>query len=134
MKKYLVDSDFLIANYSVDDSSHKKASKIALSLNEKGAKFYCLNLVEQESTTVISKKMGMGDARKFHSGLKNFVDIFVVLDSGLEKRSWEIFLKQTKKGTSFIDCANIAVVEKYKFDGILSFDKFYPKKYLKYLK
>ena len=134
MLKLLVDSDFLIANYRADDPSHNKATKVAIDLNKKRAKFYCLNLVVQESTTVISKKIGMDDARKFYSGLKNFVDIFVLLDERLEKRAWEIFLKQTKKGTSFVDCVNIAVVEKYNFDGILSFDKFYPKKYLKYLK
>ena len=37
------------------------------------------------------------------------------------------FLKQTKKGCSFIDCANLAVIERYKLDGILTFDEFYPK-------
>lgn len=132
MLKLLVDSDFLIANYRRDDPSFEKATKAAIALNKKGAKLYCLNLVVQESTTVLSKKMGMHDAKKFYTGLNNFIDIFVLLDEKLEKRGWELFLKQTKKGTSFVDCANIAVVEKYKFDGILSFDKFYSPKYLKY--
>lgn len=127
--KLLVDSDFLIANYRIDDPSHRKASESARELNKQKHKFYCLNIVVQESTTVISKKMGMNHARKFYSGLRNFIDIFVILDEQTERKAWEIFLAQTKKGTSFVDCANLAALEKYKFDKILSFDTVYPKKF-----
>jgi len=51
------------------------------------------------------------------------------LDLELENNSSKIFEKQSKKGMSFIDCANLAVLEKYKLDGILSFDEFYPKRF-----
>jgi predicted nucleic acid-binding protein len=39
----------------------------------------------------------------------------------------KIFLAQNKKGISWIDCLNGAIVKYYKLDGILSFDKFYSK-------
>lgn len=117
----------MVANYKADDPLHKSASKIARGLNKKGYKYYCLNLVVQDSTTVISKKMDMGNSKRFYLGLKNFVDIFVEADRQLEIESWKIFLAQTKKGTSFVDCANMAAIKKYGFDGILSFDKFYPR-------
>ena len=53
----------------------------------------------------------------------------ILLDLELENNSSKIFEKQSKKGMSFIDCANLAVLEKYKLDGILSFDEFYPKRF-----
>jgi len=49
----------------------------------------------------------------------------ISFDEKLENMSWEMFLKQTKKGCSFVDCANLAVIKAYNLDGILSFDKFY---------
>ncbi len=39
----------------------------------------------------------------------------------------KIFLAQNKKGISWIDCLNVAVIKFYKLEGILSFDKFYSK-------
>jgi predicted nucleic acid-binding protein len=128
--KILVDSDFLIANYKIDDSSHSKSKKLAKKLKSEGHRFYCLNIVVQESTTVISKKMGMNDVRKFYSGLENFVDIFIIMDEKLESHTWRLFLKQTKKGSSFVDCANLTTLNEYKLDKIASFDKAYPKKLL----
>ena len=50
-----------------------------------------------------------------------------LIDEDLETMTWKIFKRQTKKGTSFVDCANMAVIEKYKLDGIITFDEFYPK-------
>ena len=71
--------------------------------------------------------MGMKYAKNFYSSVFRMASEKIIMDEELENESWKIFLSQTKKGTSFVDCANLAVVEKYKLDGILSFDKFYPK-------
>lgn len=130
MSKFLVDSDFLIANAKADDPSHKNASKISRNIHKRN-KLFCLNIVVQEATTVISKRIGMKEAVIFYENIGDFIDTFVMLGEELEKDSWEIFLRQTKKGTSFVDCANITAVEKYKMDGILSFDRFYGDKLAK---
>ena len=45
----------------------------------------------------------------------------------LDREAWKILKGQTKKGTFFIDCANLAALELYKLDKIASFDTFYPK-------
>jgi len=124
--KLLADSDFLVALYKPNDSNYRKATIIYKKI-EKQASILATNLVFQESTTVISKKMGMASAREFYGIINKFVSERIVLNENLESASWVIFLKQTKKGTSFVDCANLAVAEKYKLDGILSFDDFYPK-------
>ncbi|CAN5314959.1 hypothetical protein BH10PAT1_BH10PAT1_1370 [soil metagenome] len=132
MKKLLVDSDFLVALYKVDDFNHKKAKMVFKKL-EKDIKLVAINLVFQESATVVSKKMGMNDAKQFLDGLTKLITEKIDLDQSLQIEGWKIFMKQNKKGTSFIDCANLTAAISYKFDGILSFDKFYPKNLTKVL-
>lgn len=124
--RYLLDSDYLVALYKPDDASHARSSEMF-------GDFYgrhdliVSNIVLQESTTVVSKRMGMIHARKFYLAARKLVGTVLGLNEEIEIRAWEIFLKQTKKGCSFVDCANLALIETHKFDGILSFDKFYPK-------
>jgi len=125
--KLLVDSDFLVALYKPADSNHLKAVEVFKKI-EHELVLVALNLVFQESTTVVSKQMGMIDARKFFNSINKLITEKLSLDQELEIQSWRLFFKQTKKGSSFIDCANLAVVERYKLDGILSFDEFYPEK------
>ena len=124
-QKVIVDSDLLVALYKPDDTSHKRALSLVTKLKDDGTVFNVVNLVIYESVTVISNRMGMDDSRQFRVGLENFINEVIQFEEKLEEKTWEIFLKQTKKGTSFVDCANLAVIEKYKFDGILSFDRFY---------
>ena len=125
----LVDSDFLVALYNPDDSNHHKATKIFRKLES--VNFSALNIVFQEATTVISKRMNMSHARKFHDSISRLISNEIKLDNILEENSWKIFLSQTKKGTSFVDCANLVTCDFYKLDGILSFDEFYKNKRIK---
>lgn len=130
-KEVVVDSDILVGLYKPHDSNHKKALDLVKKLKDSGFVFSILNIVLQESVTVISHHMGMEDARKFYAGIFTFVDKIINVDGNLEKRAWEVFLEQTKKGTSFVDCANLAALDYYKLDGILSFDEFYKDKRIK---
>lgn len=127
-QKILVDSDVLIALYRPTDSNHTSAVSLVTRLHNLAYQFVVSNLIIQESTTVISYKMGMNDARKFYSGLSSFYDERISIDENIEKSAWDIFFKQTKKGSSFIDCSNIALISYYSLDGIVAFDSFYPKK------
>ena len=126
-QRMLLDSDFLVAVFRPTDSSHHKAQEFLQKLNHQPVELWVINLVIQESTTVISYKMGMEEAKKFYLLAKQEINQLVEIDGVLEKTAWEIFLKQTKKGTSFIDCANLACLQTYKLNKILSFDAFYPK-------
>lgn len=127
--KILADSDFLVALYKPDDSNHVKAKRIFKSI-ENDTTLFSLNLVFQESTTVISKKMGMVHAKNFFELINHLVKSRIDLNQKLEQKAWQIFIKQTKKGTSFVDCANLAVLKEFELDKIASFDKAYPKNLL----
>ena len=116
--KCLVDSDFLISFSSEGDSNHTKSLEIYKKIKDR-VELIALNLVFQESTTVVSKRFGMLKAKRFYEMINKFIDVKINLNEDLEEEVWKLFLRQTKKGTSFVDCANLAAVEKYKFVVVL---------------
>jgi predicted nucleic acid-binding protein len=124
--KVLINSDALFALYFIDDTNHLRAKKILGAFSIKDELFVA-NLVLQESVTVISRKIGQKQALDFLKKFKktNTREIFV--DRKLTAKVWRIFKKQTKKSTSFIDCANLVIAQELKIDKIFSFDKFYSK-------
>lgn len=125
--KILLDSDAIIALNFSDQSTHLVAKRIFKKYQHLEADFYTLNVCVQESVTVASKKYSQQEAATlYHNLIQNSQNILHV-DIDLELQSWNLFLKQTKKGTSFIDCANLAALSHYNFDKIFSFDQFYPK-------
>lgn len=127
MKK-LIDSDFLVGLFRDDDVHHEK-TLVALEREiENKSGLYVVNLVLFETATVLAHRVDMDAVRLFYEKLPKLNLKTISFDEGSENMSWEIFLKQTKKGCSFVDCANLAVIKEYNLDGILSFDKFYPEK------
>lgn len=127
MEKALIDANVLVGLYRSDDSAHRAAIEMVSEIKRGETKIVILNLVMHEIATVLSMRVGMDLARKFLKDYKNIVDMEIFMDEDLEKQAWEIFTQQKKRGTSFVDCANLAVIQKYKLDGILTFDEFYPK-------
>jgi len=125
--KLLADSDFLFGLFVNVDAHHCESISLLKKITNNKDKIIVLNLVIQETATVISNKRSQSEAVLFLDGIfKMPVEILKVGEDD-ENSGWQMFRKQTKKGTSFVDCANLAVTQKYKLDGILSFDKFYPK-------
>lgn len=124
----LIDSDCLFATYVAKDPNHKIATTLLKKHQQLGSKLYITNLVLQELATVFSHKIGQLESIEFIQKIKLLQLIQITVDETLEKHGWEIFLQQSKKGTSFVDCANMAACDFYKMDGILSFDEFYKDK------
>lgn len=125
--KLLIDSDFLYGSFNTNDAHHITSVALFKKYKYSGASFYVLNLVLQEVGTLLSHRVGMDAVRHFQREIALLGVNTINVEESTEKAAWELFLKQTKKGSSFVDCANLAVIEKYNLDGILSFDSFYPK-------
>ena len=123
--KVLIDSDALFALYFIDDTNHLKAKKILEAFSKEKDELFVANLVLQESATVISRKIGQKQALDFLKKFEKTNTREILVDRKLTAKIWRIFKKQTKKGTSFIDCANWVIAQELKIDKIFSFDKFY---------
>lgn len=124
--KLLIDSDFLVGLFRDKDPHHVRTTQIMAERHGRD-ELVVSNLVLQETATVLSHRTGMPAVRLFWDKTPNLGLTVIYIEKDLEEEAWKIFLSQTKKGCSFVDCANLAVVEKYKLDGILAFDEFYPK-------
>ena len=127
MNKVLIDSDFLVGMIREDEDLHEEIKEMVNS--EWFDKSYILvtSLVKMESVTVISNRVGMAVARKLADYIDDLVDEEIFIDEEWMKLGWNLFMTQTKKGSSFIDSMNLVVAKKLGCKKILSFDKFYHK-------
>lgn len=119
----LVDTDVLVASLVEFDLGHEKAVEIFRRLENEKRELIVLNLAVYEAATVISHRVGQETAVDFLDKVGQ--EHIVFLDKKLEQRAREEFKNQTKKGTSFTDCANLALCKKLRTDSIFSFDLFY---------
>lgn len=127
--RILVDADFLVALAKKDDSNHKKA--IALAEKLAGSFFFVTQFTIPEATTVLSYKVSQNSAKIFLNETRKMNLIELPFAQNLSESTDSIFNSSHKKGTSWIDCLNIAYVKNFQLDGILSFDKFYKKNKIK---
>lgn len=127
LKTILVDSDALFALNSKDDANFEKARQISRSLNKKGFEFTISNFVLAETVTLLSYRVSHRKAAGFLQKLIKDQFPFIRVDKELENLAYQIFKKQTSKNVSVVDCANMAILEKYGWDTIFSFDGVYEK-------
>lgn len=127
----LLDSDSFIALAKPTDTNHAQAVKIHKKLLTQPTNYFVSNLVFAETTTVISQRVGHTQAQQHIKNIKKQVSLgklnYIYVDQKIEDLAIKIFKKQTSKNTSFVDCTNIAIYQKYKLDAIFSFDKHYKK-------
>ena len=129
IKDVLVDADVLVALAKTNDSNHKKALKLTGKLQEIGVTYYFSPFTVAEAVTVLSYKTTHLAAKKFLKQIRKLnIPIFELQEEYRElPDKW--FLKQDKKGTSYFDCYNMALMERYKNQlvAIFSFDQVYKK-------
>jgi len=129
LKDVLVDADALVALAKKDDSNHKKAIKINNILQKKGINYYLSPFTITEVVTVLSYRVSHSAAKKFLKEIRKINLPVLELPQKYHYLADKWFLKQTKKGTSYADCYNMALMKKYQalIGAIFSFDSIYRK-------
>ena len=124
-----VDADAFIALTKEDDSNHKRAKKIFSILQNAPVTFVTSNFVFAEVVTVLSQRMNHAVAVMFINNMKSGDSVFQIerISEDTEEQAIQIFIDQTSKNVSFVDCANIALMVQKGMDGIFSFDSIYKK-------
>jgi|GEM_PF-1136749 len=129
IKDILVDADALVALAKKDDTNHEKALRVVDLLQEEGRLYYVSPFTVPEAATVLSYKVS-------HQAAKDFLKEVRKLDLQvweLPKQHQELadqwFNKQQAKGTSYFDCYNMALMERYakQIAMIFTFDAVYRK-------
>ncbi|MEK7534777.1 MAG: PIN domain-containing protein [Patescibacteria group bacterium] len=127
MPDILVDADALIALVKTNDLNHQKALNISESLQRIGCAWYVSPFTIGEVVTVISHKIDQITARNVLKELRKQNLNQLDLKDEYSHLADDWFDKQNKKGTSYFDCYNMALMERYKnqIDAIFSFDGVY---------
>lgn len=125
VKKVLVDSDALVALIKTDDAHFKTATRLAVQAKKQQVEFFLSQYTITEVSTVLSHKVSQAAAIQFLAGIHQF-DLTVIASTESQfLKAEEIFVRQKKKGTSYFDCLNMALVEQGICEVIFSFDKIY---------
>ncbi|MDP3997493.1 MAG: PIN domain-containing protein [bacterium] len=129
VKKVVVDTDVWVGLANRNDAHHEACLAVMRKFEKEGVHLITSNYVFAETITVVSRLAGKEAAwklamkiRQAGTGLE-----YVWIDEELEGKALEHFKRQTSKNVSLVDCSNMAVIEKWGADGILSFDKAYRK-------
>lgn len=128
MHNFLLDTDSLVALVREDDSNHVKAVRIYQKLRTEKTSFFLSPFTTAETATVLSYKLSHQRAKEFLKEMReNDLPVLALEENSELADKW--FLKQNKKGTSYFDCYNMALLDRYKrqFDAIFSFDSIYRK-------
>ncbi len=124
-KKLLVDSDVFFALGVISDANHLKATHLRQQFFREKRQLSTLNLVIFETATLVSHRIGQKEAVIFLTDIFSGEIEVIKLDDEIERKAIEFFKKQTRKNTSFVDCANMAVMEQFGLTSIFSFDEIY---------
>lgn len=123
----LVDADALVALVKSNDLNHQKAIKISGYLQKRGCSWYVSPFTIGEVVTVISYKISHATAKNVLKELRKLSLNELLLKDEHSALADNWFFKQDKKGTSYFDCYNMALLERYKkqLQAIFSFDSVY---------
>lgn len=121
----LIDSDVLVGWLLETDALHERATHVLEIAQAQALPLQVTNLVIAETATVLSHRAQTTLAVRFLDIAEDFATIFI--DESLHYETAQLFCRQTNKNMSFVDCANVVVMERLGLARILSFDKFYRK-------
>lgn len=125
---FLVDSDFLIALYSVDDTNHSQAMRLLEGLNRfSSTKLFISLFVYGETVTVLSQRVAQKTAHFFMNDVEGQGVSFLFISQQQFRTAQTIFHAQHSKNVSFVDAVNITFMRENRFAGLISFDRDYRK-------
>jgi len=126
----LIDSDAFVGWMLKGDAHYERAGALFAQIKENRTSVVTTSAVVDETITVLSHRQGQGIARAFLEQVIEQGNFPVILISeSIRTQALELFVAQTKKGTSMTDCLNAAVCACMDIPYIFSFDKAYPSQF-----
>jgi len=121
-----IDTGVFVAARNARDINHKRAVELLeKAIRGEYGEIFTSDYVFDEAVTVALVRTGRPDvaARTGQLILAMPGVRMVFVDEELFKDAWARFTRLAAKGLSFTDCATLAVVDRYKIEYLLSFDK-----------
>lgn len=121
----LVDSDAFVGWIHPADAHYNRVRSIFQKIREARLRMITNSWVVAETATVLSHRSGQVAAKSFLGRLRELDFPIIHIDESLQEDATQIFEQQDKKGTSMVDCGNVAVMRRFEIPRIFSFDRFY---------
>lgn len=121
----LINSDVFVGRFLENDLHSERIHSLSKIIEKDALTIATTNLIVAESATVLSNRVGQRVALKFLEFVSNIKTHFV--DQNLFSKSLELFTRQNRRGTSFVDCSNVVVMREFDIPQIFSFDRTYSK-------
>lgn len=121
----LVDSGAFVGWIHPADAHYDRVRSIFQKIREARLRMITNSWVVAETATVLSHRSGQVAAKGFLSRLHELDFPIIHIDESLQEDATQIFEQQDRKGTSMVDCGNIAVMRRFDIPKIFSFDRFY---------
>ena len=125
----LIDTDAFVGLFLKQDAHHTLAKEVYTRFGQDQKRLVTTNFVIAETATVLSRYDGQPIARSFLSFARSGNLPIIFITSALQEAAEQIFVASENKGTSVIDCSNVAIMKQFHIPVIWSFDKFYFKKH-----
>lgn len=125
----LVDSDAFVGHFFTDDVHHRHSAELFEKFEQSQALLTTTSAVIGETATVLSHRRGQALALHFLNLLDRSQMPIIHIDEQLHRKAIGLFKHQADRGTSYTDCANVAVVQHYSIPLIFSFDQVYVKRF-----
>ncbi len=121
-----IDTGVFVAARNTRDINHKRAVELLeKAIRGEYGEIFTSDYVFGEAVTVALVRTGRPDvAARTGQLILTMPGIRVVfVDEELFKNAWARFVRLAAKGLSFTDCATLAIMDRYKIDYLLSFDR-----------
>jgi len=126
IRNVFFNTSFYVGLNNPSDSLRTRATKILRKLGTFDHNSFTSNFVFLEAITVISQKIGRNIAIDFYEkAIQSVREIKIDLE--LEERTWSIFKSIQNKDVSYVDCSILAVIEEFRIDTLVTFDKHFDK-------
>ncbi len=121
----LVDSSAFVAWFNANDMFHSAAKKRFSFIEQEKFRLITTSYVVDETATVLSFRKGQDLANIFLDFASQLPMIFIAEE--LRQKTLAIFKKQKQRGTSMVDCSNVAVMQLHEIPIIFSYDEVFSK-------
>lgn len=125
----LIDSDAFVGRFFLDDSHYVQSKKLFEELEEAHASIVTTSAVIGETATVLSHRKGQELALQFLHVITRSQLPIIHIDAQIHNEALVLFKQQRERGTSYTDCANVAVLRQFTIPKIFSFDQVYEKRF-----
>lgn len=127
--RVLVDSDAFVGRFFTDDVHHSHSSELFARFEQTHALLTTTSVVIGETATVLSHRKGQKLALHFLDIIERSQLPIIHIDEQLHLKALTLFKSQLERGTSYTDCANVAVMKHFAIPMIFSFDQVYPRSF-----